>query len=207
MRQAVKKIQLSEIKDLVEYEKARDDMRARVIALKRNRRISVGPNLTFLFENRDTVLFQIQEMLRTERIVEEARVQEEIDVYSALLPSPDELSATLFIEIPELVRMSQEEVRETVNRFQGLDREGVWLTIGARQRIAAVFETGHSKEEKMAAVHYVRFPVSAEARAALGDPAEAVKLVVDHANYEAEAELPPAMRAELLSDLAVSVSA
>jgi predicted RNA binding protein with dsRBD fold (UPF0201 family) len=81
----MQQIHLSEIKNLVEYEKVRDAMRARVIELKRNRRVAVGDNLTFLFENRDTVLFQIQEMVRTERIVDEARIQEEIDAYNALV--------------------------------------------------------------------------------------------------------------------------
>jgi Protein of unknown function (DUF3501) len=149
----MQQIHLSEIKDLVEYEKARDAMRARVIELKRNRRVPVGDNLTFLFENRDTVLFQIQEMVRTERIVDEARIQEEIDAYNVLIPGPGELSATLFIEIPELVRLSNDEVRRTINRFQGLDRGGVALRLGDRPPIPARFEEGHSKEEKMAAVH------------------------------------------------------
>jgi hypothetical protein len=194
-------IALSDIKNLHEYEKVREAYRARIIELKRDRRVSVGENLTFLFENRDTVLFQIQEMVRTERIVEEARVQEEIDAYRVLLPGPGELSATLFIEIPDLVRMSQEDVRRTVNRFQGLDRDGVFLAIGDRSRIPARFEGGHSKEEKMAAVHYLRFPVSAEARAALTDPGQAVRLVVDHPNYKAAGEVAPAVRAELLRDL------
>ena len=71
----MQKIRMSEVQNLVEYEKARDAARARIIALKKGRRVSVGPNLTFLFENRDTVLFQIQEMVRTERIVDEARIQ------------------------------------------------------------------------------------------------------------------------------------
>jgi uncharacterized protein DUF3501 len=197
----VERIQLSEIKNLVEYEKARDGMRARVIEVKRNRRVMVGDNLTFLFENRDTVLFQIQEMVRTERIVDEARIQEEIDAYNALLPGPGELSATMFIEIPELSRMSNEEVRRTINRFQGLDREGVGLRLGDRPAISARFEEGHSKEEKMAAVHYLRFPVPAEAQALLADPRQHVRLVVNHSNYRAEAEVPPATRAELLADL------
>jgi len=194
-------IHLSEIKDLVEYEKARDAMRARVIEVKRNRRVPVGDNLTFLFENRDTVLFQIQEMVRTERIVDEARIQEEIDAYNALIPGEDELSATLFIEIPELARMSNDEVRRTINRFQGLDRGGVTLRLGDRPPIPARFEEGHSKEEKMAAVHYLRFAVPREAQAALADPRQAVRLVVDHPSYRAEAEVPAATRAELLGDL------
>src|SRR5437867_2541155 len=161
----MEKIQLAEVKDLVEYEKVRDAMRARTIELKRNRRVAVGESLTFLFENRDTVLFQIQEMVRTERIVDEARIQEEIDAYNALLPGPGELSATMFIEIPGLVRMGNEEVRRTINRFQGLDRQGVVLRLGDRPAVPARFEEGHSKEEKMAAVHYLRFAVPREAQA------------------------------------------
>jgi hypothetical protein len=195
------KIQLTDVKNLAEYEKVREAERARIIALKRSRRIGIGENLTLLFENRETVLFQIHEMTRTERIVDEARIQDEIDAYAPPLPGPGELSATLFIEIPELPRMSQEQVRETVNRFQGLDRDGILLEIGP-YRIPARFESGHSKEEKMAAVHYVRFPVSAEARAALGRSSERVRLVADHPNYRGEAEVSPETRAVLLADLA-----
>lgn len=198
----MRKIALAEIKNVYEYEKVRERERARVIELKKNRRVSVGDNLTFLFENRDTVLFQIQEMVRTERIVADAKVQEEIDAYAPLVPGEGELSATLFIEIPELVRMSMDEVRRTVNRFQGLDRGCVFLAIGEHFRIPARFEGGLSKEEKMAAVHYLRFPVPPEARAALADPGPKVRLLVDHANYKAERELTPANRAQLLQDLA-----
>ena len=194
-------IHLSEIKNLVEYEKARDSMRARIIELKKNRRVAVGDNLTFLFENRATVLFQIQEMVRAERIVDEARIQEEIDAYNILLPGAGELSATLFIEIPELVRMSNDDVRRTINRFQGLDREGVTLSLGSRPAIPARFEEGHSKEEKIAAVHYLRFAVPREAQGVLADPGQVVRLVVAHPNYRAAAEVPAATRAELLADL------
>jgi hypothetical protein len=198
----MQKIILENIKNVYEYEKVREGERARIIELKKNRRVSVGDNLTFLFENRETVLFQIQEMIRTERIVADAKVQEEIDAYAPLVPSEGELSATLFIEIPELVRMKQDEVRRTVNRFQGLDRGCVFLTVGDLFRIPARFEGGLSKEEKMAAVHYLRFSVSPDAKAALADPGERVRLVVDHPSYKAERELAQANRAELLRDLA-----
>ena len=197
----MKKVSRGEVQDLVAYERAREATRARVIDLKRHRRLALGPNLSLLFENRETVLFQIQEMVRTERIVDEARIQEEIDAYNALIPAPGELSATLFIEIPELARMSNDEVRRTINRFQGLDRGGVTLRLGDRPPIPARFEEGHSKEEKMAAVHYLRFAVPREAQAALADPRQAVRLVVDHPSYRAEAEVPAATRAELLGDL------
>jgi hypothetical protein len=194
-------IALKDVKNIADYEKVRDDMRARIIELKKRRRVHAGPNLTFLFENRDTVLFQIQEMMRTERIVEEAKIQDEIDAYRPLLPQAGELSATLFIEIPDLVRMSQEQVRLTVNRFQGLDRQGVALVVGGT-RVPARFEGGHSKEEKMAAVHYLRFPLSTAARAALADPAAQVLIEVDHPGYKAVARIPDDVRQELLADLA-----
>jgi hypothetical protein len=193
-------IRREDVKDLVAYEKVREAMRAAVIELKKRRRLPVGPNLSLLFENRQTVLYQIQEMVRTERIVQDDRIQDELDVYNALLPGPDELSATLFIEIPELVRMSQEQVRETVNRFQGLDRAAVFLVAGG-ERVPARFEGGHTKEEKMAAVHYIRFPVSAGVRAALADPAADVRLAVAHPSYRAEAVVGPEMRRALLADL------
>jgi len=199
----MRKVNASEVKDLTAYEKVRDAERARNIELTRDRRISVGDRLTFLFENRDTVLFQIHEMVRTERIVDEAKIQEEVDSYNALVPDADELSATLFIEIPELVRMSSAQVREAVNRFQGLDRDGViWLRIGQDVALPARFEEGHSKEEKMSAVHYLRFAVPAAARAALADASRPATLVVNHPSYKAQAPIPPALRAELLKDLA-----
>ena len=198
----MRKVDVSEVKDLVAYEKVRDAMRARTIDVSRNRRISVGNNVSLLFENRDTVLFQIQEMVRTERIVDEARIQEEVDSYNVLVPGRDELSATLFIEIPELIEMTPSQVRMAVNRFQGLDKDGVvWLNVGSDVSLPARFEEGHSKEEKMAAVHYLRFAVPPAARAALADSSRPVTIVIDHPNYKAQAEVPPAVRAELLKDL------
>jgi hypothetical protein len=193
------KIQLAEIKDLVQYERIREQMRARVIELKGRRRILLGNELSLLFENRETVLFQIQEMTRTERIVDERKIQEEIDAYAPLLPAPGELSATLFIEIPGLVHLSQDEVRQTVNRFQGIDR-ALWLVVGPH-RVPARFEAGFSKEEKMAAVQYVRFVVPEAARAALADANVDATIVVDHPGYQAEAVLRPETRAELHADL------
>jgi len=199
----MRKVDISEIKDLVAYEKVRDAARARHIEVTRDRRISVGDNISFLFENRDTVLFQIQEMVRTERIVDEAKIQEEVDSYNALVPGADEISATLFIEIPELVRMKPSQVREAVNRFQGLDRDGViWVRVGPDVRLPVRFEEGHSKEEKMSAVHYVRFAVPPAARAALADASRPAALVIQHPNYKAEAPVSAELRAELLKDLA-----
>jgi hypothetical protein len=199
----MRKIEVSEVKDLTAYEKVRAQVRARNIEHTRDRRLSVGPNHTLLFENRETVLFQIQEMVRTERIVDEAKIRDEVDAYNALIPEANELSATLFIEIPELVRMTPSQVREAVNRFQGLDREGViWLRIAPDVSLPARFEEGHSTEEKMSAVHYLRFAVPPSARAALADTSRPATLVVDHPSYQAQATVPDPLRAELLKDLA-----
>jgi Protein of unknown function (DUF3501) len=197
----MKPIELKDVKNLVEYEKVREAMRAEIIELKKKRRVSVGPNLTFLFENRETALFQVQEMIRTERIVEDARIQDELDAYNALLPSKGELSATLFIEIEDLHLMSQDDVRKAVNRFQGLDRGCVRLMVGG-DAAPAGFEGGHSKEEKLAAVQYLRFRVPESAARSLGDSRVEVRLVVDHPAYAAEATLAPGTRAQLAGDLA-----
>ncbi|HEY7412568.1 MAG TPA: DUF3501 family protein [Vicinamibacteria bacterium] len=190
---------LADVLDLVAYERVRERMRAEVIAHKARRRVALGDRLTLLFEDRRTVLFQVQEMVRTERIVGEDRIQDELDAYNALLPGPGELSATLFIEIPEIVRMTADEMRQAVNRFQGIERA---LSLHAGGHVLrARFEGGHSKEEKMAAVQFVRFAVPEAARAALAEGAPA-RLVVDHPDYAADVSVSTELRAEMVSDLA-----
>ena len=196
----MKKIELSDLKNIAEYEKVRERMRAEVIELKQSRRVHAGDNLTFLFENRQTVLFQIQEMMRTERIVHDDKIQEEIDAYGALVPGEGEISATLFIEIADLYKMTQAEIHRTVNRFQGLDQDKVALVVGG-ERVAARFEGGESHEEKMAAVHYLRFSLPQSVRATLADPSVEARIVVDHPNYKAAAPLVGAVRQQLVADL------
>jgi Protein of unknown function (DUF3501) len=192
----MKKIQLDEVKNLYEYEKARDAMRAAVIALKARRRVPVGDRLSFLFENRQTVLFQIQEMVRAERIVADAAVREEIEVYNALVPGPGELSATLMIEIE-----NKDQIKPQLGRLMGIDAgEYVWLEIGREPVVHGKFEEGHSKEDKLAAVHFVRFALPAPARRAFA--AGPVALVVEHPNYRARTELSKETRAALAEDLA-----
>ena len=198
----MRKVDASDVRDLTAYERVRGAERARNLEVTKHRRVSVGENLSVLFENRDTVLFQIQEMVRAERIVDPARIQEEVDSYNGLVPGPDELSATLFIEIPEVLRMTPAQVRQAVNRFRGLDEDGVIrLLIAPDVALPARFEEGHSSEEKMAAVHYLRFAVPPAARAALADVSRPAALVVDHPDYKAEAPVSAALRAELLKDL------
>jgi hypothetical protein len=191
-------IRLADVVNFFEYEKVREERRRRVIALKEKRRVTVGPYLSFVFENRETLLFQIQEMCRAERIIDDAKVQEEIDVYGALLPQPGELSATLFIEISD-----KDQIKPVLDRFMGIDTgHHMWLEMGRGLVVSGEFEAGHSDEEKgkLAAVHFVRFAFSPEAVSAFR--ASDVHLVVDHPATRARACLSDATKAELLTDLA-----
>lgn len=191
------KIQLKDVLNFFEYEKVRAEMRRRVIDLKRVRRVPVGEHLSFVFENRDTVLFQIQEMCRVERITDDARVQDELDVYNALLPGPGELSATLFIEITD-----KDQIQAVLDRFLGIDvGPTVWIQLGKDFALPGEFEAGHSDEEKgkLSAVHFVRFAFPPDAvRAFASSP---VHLVADHPAVRARVELPAETKAQLLEDL------
>jgi hypothetical protein len=191
----VEKIRLVDVLNLYDYEKVRETVRRDVIAAKRRRRVPVGDRLSFLFENRQTVLFQIQEMVRAERIVKDDRVQDEIDVYNVLLPEPGELSATMMIEIEE-----KDQIQPVLDSLMGIDSgDHVWLQIGRDFAIPGRFEEGHSKEDKIAAVHFVRFALPTDARRAFGR--EPVALVVEHPRYRARTELSGETRAALREDL------
>jgi hypothetical protein len=191
----VRKIQRDEVANLYEYEKVRETARRDVIAEKARRRVAVGDRLSLLFENRRTVLFQIQEMVRAERIVAEDRIQDEVDVYNELIPDAGELSATLMIEIEE-----KERIKPELDRFLGIDAgDRLWLQVGREHVVPGRFEAGHSKEDKIAAVHFVRFALSPAAREAFAR--EPVAVVVDHAGYRARAELSEETRQALLEDL------
>ena len=179
-----------------EYERQRESFRKQIIALKQRRRIALGPMLTLVFENRDTLQFQIQEMVRVERIVEPAKVQDELDVYNALLPSDGELSATLLIEITEEARM-----KEWLDRFMGLDHGEKVAIVAGQERAFGEFEGGHSHETKISAVHFVRFRPSAAMKAAVADLRQPVILYVRHNGYEHEVHVPGTMREEWLRDL------
>ena len=178
------------------YEQQREQFRSQIIALKQRRRISVGPLVTLVFENRETLRFQTQEMIRVELILDPHKVQEELDVYNALMPGSGELSATLLIEITE-----QDRMKEWLDVFMGLDHgETVSIRAGAEQ-VFGLFEGGHSHETKISAVHFVRFRPTASMIAAFADLNVPVALTVHHHAYHAETPVPGSMREEWLSDL------
>ena len=167
-----------------------------MIALKKNRRVPLGDLMTLVFENRETLIFQIQEMMRTEHLYDNARIQEEIDTYNELIPESGELSATLFIEITE-----EEKIKETLDQLQGIDNgTAVYLAFGT-ERIYGVFESGHSKEDKLSAVHYVRFPFSSDQQKTFLNPESEAALAIDHPHYHAHTRLPEAVRNSLMKDL------
>ncbi len=186
---------LEDIKNLHEYELERLDFRARVIELKKRRRVPLGPVMTLVFENRETVRFQIQEMVRIERIVRPDKVQEEVDVYNDLLPRAGEVAATLFIEVTEA-----EKVQSTLDGFIGLDEPGKLVLRIGDGTYPAIFAPGQSREDRISAVHYIRFALGEEGRAALAR-GESAEVAVDHGDYRARTPLPPATATELLSDL------
>jgi hypothetical protein len=186
----------SDILSIEDYERRRDAFRARIIELKRRRRISVGPLVTLIFENRETLHFQIQEMLRVERITDPGKVQEELDVYNALLPTPGELSATLLIEITE-----QAEMKMWLDRFMGLDHGDKVAIVAGGERVYGDFEGGRSQETKISAVHFVRFRPTPSMRDTFADLRQPVSLLVDHSGYREETQVPGSMREEWLADL------
>ncbi|MEC4890643.1 MAG: DUF3501 family protein [Nitrospira sp.] len=180
-----------------EYERQREAFRRRIIALKQRRRMSIGPLITLVFENRETLQFQIQEMVRVEQIVDPAKVQEELDVYNALLPATGELSATLLIEITDEANMKQ-----WLDAFMGLDHGQKVAIVAGDERVFGEFEGGHSHETKISAVHFVRFRPTASMKAAFADLRQPVSMTVQHGDYRAEAPVSGSMREEWLLDLA-----
>lgn len=194
------KLGLGDILDLRAYERVRETERARVIALKTRRRIHVGTVISLVFENRDTMVFQIHEMARAEKIVTDASLQTELDIYNPLIPSDGQLSATLFIECT-----SDDELRHWLPRLVGIERH-VELHIGEGADaivIGCVPEAAHeaqlTREEITSAVHYLFFPVGTEhAEALRTGPA---RIVVTHPSYLEDTDLGTGAREELADDL------
>ncbi|HEY7954530.1 MAG TPA: DUF3501 family protein [Polyangia bacterium] len=188
------KLTLTDIRKPAEYAGLRDALRRRVIELKRPRRISVGPQVTLLFENRDTMLFQVEEMCRAEGLASDEQIQQELDIYNAILPDPGQLAATLFIEV-----QSEAAVARVLDKLIGL-QEHVWLVIGG-SRIKATFDPEQFATDKLAAVQYLKFPLTVEEQAELPRPGTAVALAIDHPQYRHQAHLDEASRRSLAADL------
>jgi len=193
-------LQLDDIADLRAYERVRDDYRRRVIELKRRRRVPLGPVVSLVFENAETVRFQVQEMARAERISTDEGIQGELDVYNRLLPGDGELSATMFIELT-----SDGELREWLPKLVGIETS-IGIELPGGTVVTSVPERSHAealtREEITPAVHYVRFALDeAQVERLRKGPAS---LVARHPAYEARTPLGDATRAELAADLGES---
>lgn len=194
------KLTLTDIADLRAYERERADFRAHVIALKKRRRVHVGPVVTLVFENRDTIRFQIQEMARVEKLISDEAIQGELDIYNSLIPDAGQLCATLFIELT-----GDAEMRRWLPKLVGIERS-IGLRAGSGDDtvlVRAKPEAAHAKlltrEEVTASVHYVYWDLTAE-EVALVETGP-VTLVVDHPAYPEETQLDAGTVAELLVDL------
>jgi len=194
----VKKLDESDLLSLERYSRERPDFRARVIAHKKNRQLNVGPNTMWLFEDRLTVQYQVQEMLRTERIFEAEGIAEELAAYNPLIPDGRNWKATLLIEYtdPEVRRVQLEKLRGIEDRC--------WVQVAGCQRLLAIADEDLERENetKTSAVHFLRFELDEAMIAALRAGA-ALAVGVDHPNYRHEiAAVPDQVRGSLLSDLA-----
>jgi hypothetical protein len=188
-------ITLSDILNIADYEKQRPEYRKRIIEAKRNRRIQVGPCMTFVFENRATVLFQIQEMVRTERLVHEEHIQHEIDTYNRLLPSPNELSATLLIDITEA-----EKIRPMLDSLIGLPKKSVYFVIGEKE-IEATFDEEQSEEGRISAVQYIRWKLDEQEVERLRFGQAEISILIRHPNYQYSTLLTDEQRKSIARDL------
>jgi hypothetical protein len=200
MAPATRKLALADIADLRAYERERGDFRRHIIDLKKRRRVHVGPVATVVFENRDTIRFQIQEMARVEKLITDEAIQGELDTYNPLVPEPGQLRATLFLELT-----SDEELRTWLPRLVGVER-AVALRVGAEgggRLLRAQPEAAHAeqltREEITASVHYVTWDLTPDEVALVA--AGPVALVIDHPEYQEATELAATTVAELLDDL------
>lgn len=194
----MQKLTAAELFGLEHYARERAAFRARVLEHKRHRQLAVGPNMTWCFEDRLTIQYQIQEMLRVERIFEPEGIAEELAAYNPLIPDGTNWKATLLIEFPEVT-----ERQRQLAQLKGVERR-CWVEVGGHAAVYARADEDLEREnaQKTSAVHFLRFELTSVMIGALraGAPLAAG---VDHEHYSHRVSpLPEAVRAALLADLA-----
>ena len=194
----MRKLTVDDIVDHRAYERERDDFRASIIAMKKRRRIALGDLVTIVFENTDTMRFQVQEMARAERMLTDDAIAGEVATYNGLIPDTGELSGTLFIELTD-----DASLREWLSKLRDVEFS-VRFDLGPRDsnpsRVVGIprDEERLTRDDITSTVHYLRFPFAPEQREALASgPA---RIVVDHPEYQVWVELTDAQRAELARD-------
>ena len=190
------KLRTDDLLSLERYHQERSRMRAEVLAHKRYRQAPLGPNLSLYFEDRLTMQYQIQEMLRAERIFESEAIADELAAYNPLIPDGTNLKATMMLEYPDAA-----ERRTALERLTGIEN-AVYLEVGTQGRVFAYADEdlARADETKTSAVHFLRFELDAAMCAALKNGA-ALKLGVDHELYRHELEGSAELRKALAADL------
>jgi hypothetical protein len=193
----MKKLVPDDLMSLERYSRERPEFRARVIAHKKNRQLTVGPNTMWLFEDRLTVQYQVQEMLRTERIFEAEGIAEELEAYNPLIPDGRNWKATLLIEFPD------PEVRKVqLEKLRGIE-DRCYVQVAACERVFAIADEDleRENESKTSAVHFLRFELGDEMVAKLAAGA-ALAVGVDHPHYRHEiGAVSDQVRSALRADL------
>ncbi len=190
------KLKPEDLLSLEEYHKQRAELRARVLAHKRLRQVAVGPNLTLYFEDRLTMQYQVQEMLRAERIFESEGVAEELAAYNPLIPDGTNLKATMMLEYPDVA-----ERRTALEKLAGVEH-GIYVEVGNRGRVLAHADEDlpRSNDAKTSAVHFLRFELDAAMRTELKGGAR-LEIGVEHPEYPhavvASAEVARTLAADL----------
>jgi hypothetical protein len=187
----MKTIEVSEIKNIADYELEREHWRPQVLAIKERRRIRLGDHITFLFENRDTVRYQIQEMMRIERIVRPTDIAHEVETYNELIPARGELSASMLIEY-ETPAERNVKLRELL----GLEKH-LWFEVSGAGRTPAIFDARQIATDRISSVQYIKFQLTL---AQVSNWHKGASLVSDHPSYLAERPLSEAELKELSAD-------
>lgn len=177
------------------YAKARTSFRTQVIEHKKNRKVALGEHITLLFEDELTIRYQLQEILRVEKIFEEAAIQEELGAYNPLVPDGGNWKATMLIEYPDI-----DERTRMLKQLKGIERQ-VWVEGVGHAKVYAIADEDleRENEEKTSAVHFLRFELNAAMRQALRDGAE-LEMGVDHPRYVARVKIATDTRRSLLKD-------
>ena len=179
------------------YARSRDEFRARAIDHKRRRTVHVGEHVTLQFDDELTVRYQVQEMLRIERIFEEEGIRSELDAYNPLIPDGSNWKTTMLLEYPD-----PDERRSRLAELKGIERR-VWVQVEGCERVYAIADEDLEREndEKTSSVHFLRFELRPDMVVALQSGA-ALTVGVDHPHYQATVQVGPQTRSSLTEDLA-----
>ena len=180
----MKQLSADNMLNIIEYEKVRTDYRKDIIEYKKHRRIKIGPNLAIVFENERTLSFQIQEIMRAERIVHDEKIQEEIDIYNSIMPPKNGLSATLFIEVTQ-----EDQIKPVLNQFIGLTTGKTIFLDFDGEKVFAQFEQGREEEDKISSVHYLQFKLDPSQVEKLAEHNSELKIGIEYNKYSYLVEL------------------